>query len=134
MQVYFTRETKLPILDLRLAFHAGSARDGQNYGLAAITSSMIDQGCGELTSQQIAIKLAALGARLSAGVDQDKGLISFRTLTNSPIKSQALNLFLNIIKSPSFSTAPLNIKKAQTLTALKDELQDPSSIASNAFF
>jgi zinc protease len=46
--VLFVAAPDLPMLDVRIAFQAGSARDGNQPGLAALTADLLDQGAGGL--------------------------------------------------------------------------------------
>src|SRR5690554_2267627 len=43
-QVLFVPSPTIPMLDIQLTFAAGSSRDGDNLGLASMTSSLIDEG------------------------------------------------------------------------------------------
>jgi|GEM_PF-5726606 len=40
-RVFFVAAPDLPILDVRLVFDAGSARDGKRSGLASLTANML---------------------------------------------------------------------------------------------
>src|SRR5437868_3649144 len=53
-RVYFVQAMELPIVDIQLVFDAGSARDGGGKsGVAQLTSSLLDDGAGELNADAI---------------------------------------------------------------------------------
>ncbi|MBS1214522.1 MAG: insulinase family protein, partial [Proteobacteria bacterium] len=41
-RVYFVPTEGLPMVDVRVVFDAGSARDGSQFGLATLTSALLD--------------------------------------------------------------------------------------------
>ena len=45
-RVYYVHTTGLPMADIRIVFDAASARDGQQFGISALTSSLLDTGAG----------------------------------------------------------------------------------------
>ncbi len=59
-KVLFMAAPELPMFDLRLTFAAGSSEDQQSYGLANLTSSMIDEGTSSLDASQIAARFEDL--------------------------------------------------------------------------
>ena len=52
--VLFVAAPDLPMLDVRIAFKAGSARDQGQPGLASLTADLLDQGAGEWDANAIA--------------------------------------------------------------------------------
>ena len=53
-RVYFLPTEGLPLVDVRIAFDAGSARDGAQFGLATLTSGLLDTGAGAWDADAIA--------------------------------------------------------------------------------
>ena len=58
-KVMFVAAPDLPMVDIRVVFDAGSARDAALPGLAKLTNAVLDQGAGEWTTDQIAERLEA---------------------------------------------------------------------------
>ncbi|MEE9451870.1 MAG: insulinase family protein, partial [Gammaproteobacteria bacterium] len=54
MRAYFVENHELAMIDIHIAFAAGSARDDNKPGLAALTSTMLRQGSGNLNADQMA--------------------------------------------------------------------------------
>ena len=65
-RVYFVQTPSLPMVDVRVAFDAGSARDGAQFGLAALTSAMLDTGAGAWNADELANRFESVGAAFSA--------------------------------------------------------------------
>ena len=80
-KVLFVPSPALPMLDVRLVMDAGSARDGDLPGVAALTSALLGEGAKGLSVDEIARGFEDRGARFSTGSYQDMGVISLRTLS-----------------------------------------------------
>ena len=63
-RVMFVRSSELPMLDVRIVFDAGSARDAGNSGLAMLTNGLLAEGAAGLSSQQIAERFEAVGSAM----------------------------------------------------------------------
>ncbi|MEE8233498.1 MAG: insulinase family protein, partial [Gammaproteobacteria bacterium] len=60
--VFFVVANELPIVDIQIIFDAGSARNGDHAGLAALTNSLLDEGAAGLSADQISQGFDDLGA------------------------------------------------------------------------
>ncbi|MFW5723535.1 MAG: hypothetical protein ACOCWF_03115, partial [Halochromatium sp.] len=67
-KVLFVSAPELPMVDVRVVFDAGSARDGERPGLASLTAAMLSEGAGDLDADAIAERVEAVGAELGAGL------------------------------------------------------------------
>jgi zinc protease len=70
-KVLFVEAPDLPMLDLRVVFDAGSARDAGRPGLAAMTANMLTQGAGDWDADAVAERVEAGGASLQASALRD---------------------------------------------------------------
>lgn len=134
LRVYFVNVPELPMLDLRLSFAAGSAYDGDNLGVAGMTTSMLNKGAAGLNADQIAEIFESVGANFSANAGRDTASISLRTLTLEEQMATALDNWLKVLEKPEFPEADFNRLKKQALIGLQAEKQNPGSIASKAFY
>lgn len=134
LRVYYVGVSELPMLDLRVVFAAGSARDGEQSGIASLTSSMLDQGAGELNADQLASAFESVGAQLGSGSARDMAWLSLRTLTLEAQKNKALETWLTVLSKPSFPEKEFNNLQKLTLVGLEAKKQSPSSLASEAFY
>ena len=62
-KVLFVAAPELPMVDIRLVFRAGAARDGVQGGVASLTNALLDQGAGGLDADQIARGLEMIIAK-----------------------------------------------------------------------
>ena len=134
LKIYYVHVPELPMLDLRLTFAAGSAHDGDKAGISNMTSGMLDKGAAGLNADQIAEAFESVGAEFSTGSARDMAWISMRTLTLDEQMDKALEIWQKVIEKPDFPTADFDRLKKQALVGLQADKQNPSSIASKAFY
>ena len=92
-RVYFVQTPSLPMVDLRVVFDAGSARDGSQFGLATLTSALLDTGAGDWNADDIANRFDSVGAAFSNGVSEDMVWLSLRSLTEKTLFDKAFATF-----------------------------------------
>jgi len=134
LDVYYVHVPELPMLDVRLTFAAGSAYDGDMAGISGMTTSMLDKGAAGLNADQIAEAFESVGANFSTGSARDMAWISLRTLTMPEQMTKALDTWQKVVEKPDFPEADFTRLKKQALVGLQAEKQNPSSIASKAFY
>ena len=134
LKIFYVHVPELPMLDLRLTFAAGSAHDGDKAGISNMTSGMLDKGAAGLNADQIAEAFESVGAEFSTGSARDMAWISMRTLTLDEQMNKALEIWQKVIEKPDFPTADFDRLKKQALVGLQADKQNPSSIASKAFY
>lgn len=132
-RVLFIEAHELPMVDILVIFDAGSARDGNNFGLATFTSSMLDSGTKTLTADQVADKFEQIGAQFGASTGYDITSISLRSLTESKILDDALQTFIAVLTVPAFSQHEFDRVQKQILVGIQAQKQYPASIAAEKF-
>lgn len=133
-RIYFVPTEGLPLVDVRVVFDAGSARDGAQYGLATLTSGLLDTGAGEWNADAIAQRLEGVGARLVTGVSRDSAWLSLRSLTEPKLLDTALETAQKILVQPAFNETDFEREKKNLLLALKQREESPADLAGIAFF
>jgi len=133
-RVYFVPSPELPIVDIRVVFDAGSARDGTHSGLAQLTNSLLNQGAGKLNADQIAERLDAIGANLDTSSYRDMAIVSLRSLTEPSLLDPALDIMTLVVNQPSFPEDAFKLEQKRTLIAVRGEKESPGAIAEKAFF
>ena len=133
-EVYFVPAPDLPMIDIQVAFAAGSSRDVKQAGLAHLTATMLEQGSADLSATQIARQFADIGAHFSVDVDRDMAVVSLRSLTDSQQLSKAIQLFNQVLTQPSFPAKDFDREQAASLQALQAQQQSPARLAANAFY
>jgi zinc protease len=133
VSIYYANAPGIPMVDVQVVFDAGSARDGKQYGLAAMTSSLLDRGAGNLSADQISQQLEGVGAILSASASSDMASVSFRSLSDTDILDTVIATANTIISKPNFSRNDFNREKKRTLAGLKHQLEQPDSVAQKLY-
>ena len=87
--VLFIAADALPMVDVRLVFDAGSARDASAFGVAQLTNALLGEGAGERDANAIAATFEGLGARFSSGAEHDMATVSLRSLTDPALLDPA---------------------------------------------
>ena len=133
-KVLFMAAPELPMFDLRLTFAAGSSKDGKAYGLANMTSAMLDEGTRTKSVDEIAAGFEALGASFSKGAYRDMAVLSLRVLSDQKISQPALALFTEVLSQPSFPQAEFKRLKNQMQAGFEYQKQNPGVLASKALY
>ena len=133
-RVYFVENRDLPILDVSVTFAAGSARDTrERSGLARMTRQLMSMGAGDWSEQEIAERLADVGAILSGHFDQDRAGFGLRTLSGAKERDQALSVLQAVLAAPRFESAVLAREKARAVAGLKEAATQPQYLGEKAF-
>lgn len=132
-RVYFVATEGLPLVDVRVVFDAGSARDGEKFGLASLTSGMLDAGAGDWDADAIAQRLENVGALLGTGASRDSAYVTLRSLTHPDKLAVALETVHIVLAHPRFASHDFEREKNRALMAIKQQGEDPGEIAEIAF-
>ena len=133
-RVYFVAAPQVPILDIQLAFDAGSGRDGKQFGLAALTNNLLNEGSGQYSATQIAEQFEDVGAIFQTTARRTMAGLSLRTLTQADSLKSALKTFETVLSQARFENKAIERERSQLLSALRQSQESPQQIASNAFF
>ncbi len=133
-RVYFVAAPQLPMVDIRMVFDAGSARDGDHPGLAVMTNALLDAGAGGLDEEKIAQRLEGLGALLSTTALRDMAMVGLRSLSAAEYLGPATEILAQVVSTPHFPEAVFQRERKRLLIALQGERQSPGTIADKAFY
>ena len=134
VRVLFVENHDLPMLDVAVNFAAGSAQDSPaQAGLAGLTHGLLDHGSEGMDEEQVARRLADVGAQLSGSFDQDRAAINLRTLSGAAERGVALDVLARVVQQPQFPDEVLQREKARVIAALKEAETQPAAIADKAF-
>lgn len=131
LKAWLVEDHTNPIVSVRFAFRGGAGLDpAGKEGLANLAASTMDEGAGELTSQAFQQILEDNSIRISfdAGMDTFAG----RMTTLVRHQDQAFRLLRLALTEPRFDTEPLERIRAQILIGLKNDAENPHSIAGKA--
>ncbi len=133
-KVLYVHAPALPMVDIEVRFDAGSARDGDAWGVAALTASLLDTGTKRHDEEAIAEGFNRLGAQFGADVGRDSASFTLRTLTRKGIFEPAVALFAEVLSQPTFPEGPFERVRTNTLTALKVSDTKPGAVAGRLFW
>lgn len=132
-RVFFVQADALPLADIQVVFDAGSARDGQKFGLAALASALLDTGAGAWNADQIAQRFESVGANFGTSVSSDMASLTLRTLTDPVLFDKALETMHVILTNPKFNKADFLREQNRTLAGIKQREESPAEVASEVF-
>jgi len=121
---------RLPLVDFRLVARAGSVYDPPGKeGLAGLTADLLTQGAGQRGAKQIAEEIAFVGGTLDASAGTEQLVVSCEILARD--YDTGLELFRDVVVSPTFPPEEFARKQAEKLGELASEKDDPSTVADN---
>ena len=133
IKVLFVPANEIPMLDVRIVFDAGSARDDGLSGLAVLTNGLLSEGAAGKTSQEIAEVFESVGAQIEYDAGRDMAVVGVRSLTESRYLSTAIESLTEVLTQPDFPQDAFQRELAHMKVAVKARQQSPSAIASEAF-
>ncbi len=132
LQVATVRDTRFPMVTLRLAFHAGSKFDPKDLsGLAEMTASLLKEGTAKRSARQIAEEAAAIGGSIEAVAGPD-GL----TLNASALSERLpalLDLVADIAQNAAFPEEEVKLRKQNRIQELRAQRAEPATLADEKF-
>ena len=133
-RVYFVEDHGLPMLDVSVDFPAGSGFDvAGKVGVASLAFGMLDLGSKDLSEDDIARRLADIGAQMGGHFDADRAGLTMRTLSKAEERDTALDILARCLQQPLFPEPVLAREKARLIASLKEAETQPESIADKAF-
>lgn len=126
---WLVEDHSLPIISLQFAFKgAGAINDtAENQGRAKLLSNTLDEGAGDLSSQEFQKELSDNSINLSFSSSRDNFSGQLKTLTR--YKEKAFSLLNVAITKPRFDEEPLQRMKQANISRIKSSITDPNWIA-----
>ncbi|MBF0255085.1 MAG: insulinase family protein [Gammaproteobacteria bacterium] len=133
-RVLFVPSPGLPMVDIRVVFDAGSARDGAHPGLALLTNSLLTEAAGPWSADELAERMEFVGAELSNSALRDMAWVSIRSLTDPKVLEVSLETLAAVLAKPAFIPKDFERMRESILASLKREQENPGDIAQKAFY
>ncbi len=133
-QVLYVHTPEIPMVDIRVIFDAGSARDGKKGGIAAMTNGLLSTGTGIRGEEAIAETMDRLGANLGFDSLRDMAVVSLRSLSDDHLLDPALEVMADVIHHPSFPKNAFERERSRQLVGIQAQKQSPGTIAEKALF
>lgn len=129
---WLVEEKAVPLMAMNYSFRSGSAQDPEGKeGAAEFLTGMMDEGAGDMLSQEFQRRREELSFRMSFSADSDSFEGSFQTLTRN--RAASVGLLKLAITNPRFDAEPMERVRQQFLLNVKEKAQDPQSIAWRAW-
>jgi len=133
IKAWLIEDHSMPLIAIGVGFHGGSALDPQGKeGVAEFVSDTLDEGAGDIVSQDFQQRLNDLSIdfKFDAGIDDFSG--SVRTLTEN--RDTAFDLLRLALTAPRFDPEPVERVRGQLLAILADNSSEPGSIADRVWW
>lgn len=134
VKVLFVESHDLPIIDVRLAFKAGSSRDNGQFGVSRLVNALLVEGTGDFSAIDIAEKFESTGSELGHSSLRDMAWVSLRSLSEKKLWEQNIDLFARVAALPSFPQDAIDRDRQSMLISLSSREKDIGEIVSDAFF
>ena len=133
-KVMFVPADSLPMVDVRVVFDAGGARDGDLPGLATFTNALLTEGAGELDAAAFAENIESRGIQIGSSSLRDMAWLTLRSLTDPEVLSVGLTRLSEALTQPRFDQDAIDRIRDQMHAVLRQQEQSPSDIASREFY
>jgi zinc protease len=132
--VITVQETSLsPAVTISAAFQAGSLYEPAGLtGLACLASRVIDRGTERRSADRLAEELDDRGVSLRVGSDRHQMTLSCTCLAED--FDDVLSIVLDVARRPSFPEDELVKRRAETITAIRQDEDNPAVRAGEALF
>jgi len=132
IDAWLVEEESIPFVALELRFKGGASLDAPGKrGATNLMVGLLEEGAGDLESREFAERAEALAASFEFDVGDDAVSISARFLTEN--QDEALALLRDAITQPRFDQTAIDRVKAQIVSSIRSDAQDPDSIVGEQF-
>tara|TARA_R110002110_G_scaffold70800_6_gene189544 strand:- start:1898 stop:3292 length:1395 start_codon:yes stop_codon:yes gene_type:complete len=133
IEAWLVQEYEVPVIVMNAAWKGGAGTDSPDKaGLANMVSGLLDEGAGDLSSEEFQTRIEDIAARLSFSADNDYFSASLRTLADR--KDEAFRLFSLAISEPRFDKDAVERIRAQIGSIVERNRESPDWIAANAWY
>lgn len=131
LQVWTVTQREIPTINASLVIRAGAVHDGAKAGLASMTASLLDEGSSRRSALEFARAVDALGANLGAGASEERTTVTLSTLKKTG--GDAFALMGELVTRPTFAAEEVERDRKSRLQALRQQKDQPTTIATNTF-
>jgi zinc protease len=130
---WLVRDSMVPLVSIEFSFRGGAALDpAGKAGLADMTTSLLDEGAGDLDSQAFQQKLSDLAVSISFSAGKDTIRGSLKTLNRT--RDEAADLLALALTKPRFDEDAVERIRQQILAGLARQSTDPNEIAGRVWW
>jgi len=131
LKAWLVADKTVPLITMRFSFRGGTINDPKTaQGRSYFLSGMLDEGAGELKSEEFQQRMSELAMRMSFDADREHFGGSVQTLSEN--RDAAFDLLRLAVTDPRFDADPMDKVRGQILLGIKGDEENPGRIASNA--
>jgi zinc protease len=133
IEAWLVEDHTLPMFAMQFGMPGGATQDSVGKeGTAYFASGMLDEGAGDIKSEQFQEKLEELAIDISFEASRDAFTGGLKTLTRN--KDEAFRLLRLALTQPRMDEEAVERVREQILSSIKMDDEDPEKISSNAWF
>lgn len=133
IEAWLVEDHTLPLIAMQFGFRGGASQDPSGKeGLAYFVSGMMDEGAGDIKSEQFQEKLESLAISMSFDPSRDSMTGGLKTLTKN--KDEAFRLLRLVLSEPRIDQDAFDRVREQIASIIKMEEEDPEKIGADAWF
>jgi zinc protease len=132
LPVWIVELHKVPVAQVNLVVLSGTAQDPPGrFGIASLTSAMLEEGAGSRSALELADAVDYLGADLNAATVTDATMVRLHV----PVArlAEALPIMADVALRPTFPNDELERQRQQRLTNIIQARDEPATIAAIGF-
>jgi zinc protease len=133
IEAWLVEDHSVPMMALRFAFLGGSSQDPKGKdGVANYITAMMDEGAGDLTSEEFQERMEEIAMRMSYEDTKDTLYGNFETLTAA--RDKAVELLRLAMTKPRFDQDAVERIRGQLMANLAYADRDPERVASRRWY
>jgi zinc protease len=123
---------RTPVVTIEIAVPVGDVNDPpRQTGLTEATADLLTEGAGNLSSQDLAREVEAMGGRISSSSTPDYSEISASVLAGNT--RRMIEILGDVVLHPTFAEQEVALYKSTRLERLTVERQDPAFVVAEEF-
>ena len=132
IEVWLVKDKSVPVISMNFSFEGGLAGDPEGKpGVARLVSILLDEGAGNIKSQEFQSRLSDNAIELSFTAGRDAFHGQLRTLTqNRDLATELLQLALT---QPRFDADAIERMKNANVAQIKHDMGDPAWLVARSF-
>jgi zinc protease len=133
IQAWLVEEHSVPLISMRYAFDGGSSQDPDGKpGVANFITAMMDEGAGDLTSEEYQERVEDISMRMSYDDTKDSLYGSFETLSAN--RDKAVELLKLSVQKPRFDDDAVQRIRQQLVANIIYSDKDPTKVAMREWY
>lgn len=133
IEAWLVEEHSIPFAAIEIRFKGGASLDAEGKrGAINLMTGLIEEGAGDMDARAFAEARDGLAASFSFDVHGDALSVSARFLTEN--RDEAMALLREALVNPRFDEDAIERVRAQVLSNIRSNANDPNDIASRTFY